>query len=274
VPKMSELNNANATTNSYLELRKAKIERNKQVLESLGLGSSSPKNNTKAKPMKNNGGEINAEVVTRTRRSSRLRSSRTPDFDIEKSTPEIQMDSVTSANGAGLNEVDKVEKQNKVRKRPWGEITHTKKAIDRSEAKPGTTRATNIDIKQTLCGHFDYPLFVGRRLTNTGKAAAVEHAALMCGIEPGLGFSKYSGVCEFRNDAIFLWVNIGVPDADVKNEFLDSENEGKQVSKSHLLHLVLFIYNRVPTMFCKYLMLNQGISSHSLNKIDYMVWWV
>jgi hypothetical protein len=205
-----------AATNSYLELRKAKIERNAKVLASLGLSESTPKKHVNNKKSKS-GAEKTLEV--RTRRSSRLRNITGDDL-------QSQTASDTSVKQAdATTDLIEVNKPRRIQKRPREESTP--RTYVQSEAKPGTTRATNIDIKQTLYGHFDYPVFVGRRLASTGKAAVVEHANFMCGNEPGIGFNKYSGVCEFQNEALFLWVNIGVPDADVRNEFL---NGGKQVS--------------------------------------------
>jgi len=101
------------------------------------------------------------------------------------------------------------------------------KAIVQSEAKPGTTRATYVDVKKVLYGHFDYPLFIGRRLANTGKAAVVEHANFMCGNEAAISFNKYSGVCEFQNNALFLWVNMNTPDADIKNDFVVDNDKAR-----------------------------------------------
>jgi hypothetical protein len=38
--------------------------------------------------------------------------------------------------------------------------------------------------------------------------------------QDAISFNKYSGVCEFQNDVIFLWVNMPTPDSNVKNEFV------------------------------------------------------
>ena len=192
----------NKATNSYLELRKAKIERNAKVLASLGLSESTPKKHVNNKKSKS--GAVKTLEV-RTRRSSRLRNITGDDL-------QSQTASDTSVKQAdATTDLIEVNKPRRIQKRPREESTP--RTYVQSEAKPGTTRATNIDIKQTLYGHFDYPV--------------LEHANFMCGNEPGIGFNKYSGVCEFQNEALFLWVNIGVPDADVRNEFL---NGGKQVS--------------------------------------------
>lgn len=194
--------------NPYLELRKAKIERNEKILAALGLSSSSEKKNVKIQKT------INKRMPIETRKSSRLKNG-------SILSDNTMMDHV--ANSVD----DTIINPKKGIKRPR-EHQLLSKVIVQSEAKMGTTRATNIDVHKTLYSHFDYPVFIGRRLANTGKAAVVDHASLMCGIEPGsISFNKYSGVCEFKNEALFLWVNIGVPNADVKNDFL---NGGRQMT--------------------------------------------
>ncbi len=224
-------NQNDSASNSYLEMRKAKIERNQKVLASLGLSGSSPK-----KPIKTQRPKIESEQTMgfQTRRSSRrLRNASSSPLEEELPSKALS-DAIVEKVDAILPSLGDSKRQ-RAQKRPRSEELSaslqqstkiTRRPIVQSEAKPGTTRATTIDVKKTLCGHFDSPVFVGRRLANTGKVAVVEHAAFMCGIESGIGFNKYSGICEFRNEAIFLWVNIGVPNADVKNEFL---NDGKQV---------------------------------------------
>jgi hypothetical protein len=42
-----------------------------------------------------------------------------------------------------------------------------------------------------------------------------------------ISFNKYSGVQEWGNDVLFLWVNLGAPASDVVNDFLDN---GRQVT--------------------------------------------
>ena len=195
---MEETKNT-TSTNSYLELRRAKIERNEKVLASLGL-SSKPTNHVKVRKVAN----AKPNGIATTRRSSRLKAT-----NADSDSADIIADSIETT-------------EIRSKKRP----REHKSEIVQREAKPGTTRAIDINIHHTLHGHFDYPVFIGRRLSTSGKAAVVNHAASMCGMNDNIGFNKYSGVCEFKNDALFLWVNIGVPEADVINEFL---NNGKQV---------------------------------------------
>ena len=227
-------------TNSYLLLREAKIARNKERLERLGLAKqiepvASPLGenvaSTDKKEVKSKGKEDGSEwkPVVGTRRSSRIRN----DSNMKGTLDESSSKSENFGKKIGNLQLTKRRRTNseKNSKTPTKEAdtsTAKTKVVIQSEAKPGTTRATNINVKQSLNGNFDYPIFVGRRLAATGKAAVVEHANFMSGNPPGISFNKYSGVCEFRNSALFLWVNMNTPDADVRNEFL---NEGKQVRR-------------------------------------------
>jgi len=212
--RMSNETPAVNEVNTYLLLRKAKIARNNEKLEKLGLNKPNSKKNGASVSSRSREGIQDAKwrPVIATRRSSRLSSGA-----VEPEVPTI------STNNA-------IESKSTSKKRQRNEKDNTRsksapddskpKVIVQSEAKPGTTRATYVDVKKVLHGHFDYPLFIGRRLANTGKAAVVEHAAFMCGNEAGISFNKYSGVCEFQNDALFLWVNMNTPDADIKNDFV------------------------------------------------------
>jgi hypothetical protein len=111
-------------------------------------------------------------------------------------------------------------------------ITKTKKTTPTNiptSAPPNTTKSISIHVQKVLCGPFcHYPVFVGRTLSTTGKAAVLQHANFMCGNRIlDVSFNKYSGVCEFQNDVVFLWVNgtfpstgaTNTPGSDVRNDF-------------------------------------------------------
>ncbi len=243
-------NDGEGVKNSYLQLREAKMARNRDKLSKLGLAGAFHDSNIDAANTKNvsktssdrknasGGGGSNGAVVTR--RSTRLRKRSSPpspsseDPSSEGQTKESTKGTISAGTDTVLSKLP-VPKRNRIA---------TSKPTTVSEPKPGTTRATNVNIRHVLYATFDYPIFVGRRLSKTGKAAVVEHANFMCGNGSGISFNKYSGVCEFRNDVLFLWVNIDAPDADVRNEFL---NDGKQVSTTFrtderisMIHLRLY----------------------------------
>ena len=209
-----------ASRNSYLELRKEKIARNEKVLASLGLSKTagkSPKQETKVREVESKNGDVNVAIV-HTRRSSRLKSSSAPQVLYSPIKKDGLLDTVIPKTTSKRKRVDKSSRQ----------IVKAE-TVQRIDAKPGTTRATFIDVQRVLCGNFDYPVFIGQRLSNTGKKAVIDHASLMCGNAPDISFNKYSGVCEFRNEAICLWVNIGDLKAELQNQFLDGGEKVRKV---------------------------------------------
>mmetsp|Transcript_12578 Transcript_12578/g.37106 ORF Transcript_12578/g.37106 Transcript_12578/m.37106 type:complete len:93 (-) Transcript_12578:433-711(-) len=88
-----------------------------------------------------------------------------------------------------------------------------------------------------------------------GKADVVDESIWVTEDEEGsqgandyhISFNKYSGICEWQNDAIFLWVNIASPDADVVNDFLDGGKQKSNRWHSLVVNIVLsmsdFIYH-------------------------------
>ena len=90
-----------------------------------------------------------------------------------------------------------------------------------------TKLSTKISTRNTLASVDSIVRrFLGKELERTGKAAVIDAALEASSSSDGVpeynvSFNKYSGICEWQNDAIFLWVNIGSPHADVVNEFVD-----------------------------------------------------
>ena len=230
--------------NEYLALREAKIQRNNERLQELGL-------------VRNNHDVSSAAAsvfVTSSSGASRTKNTkkRVSPNDIESQSivPRRSLRTRTSLSDVAVNDDNNVveqkimnknvEKENKSRKRTLETSTSNHKQTDlhiikpqnESIAKPGTTRATLIDVSKVLYGNFNYPIYIGRQLATTGKASVIDHAALVCRINDKnpISFNKYSGVCEFKNDSIFLWVNIGSPDADVTNEFFTSSSSTNSAS--------------------------------------------
>lgn len=211
--------------NAYLLMREKKIARNKQRLESLGLSKSvseiqaSHKKSVSSRTSAESNVEVHQSIATR--RSSRIRNTSTDDVvkDTEMQITEAMKSKPTKKRQR--TEIDAPEKDITI------PSDLPSKPIVQSEAKPGTTRATYVNTQSVLFGNFDYPIFIGRRLAATGKAAVIEHANFMCGNPPNISFNKYSGVCEFKNDCLFLWVNVNLPTADIKNDFIVSNGKAK-----------------------------------------------
>lgn len=221
--------------NDYLALREAKIKRNNERLQELGLVTASKSKSKQVSGKKKH--NIIESMATRVdnipgvlRRSTRTRVSVSnlivdgADDDNVVRKDNGHMDILLGNTKKRKRNSSAIEKDDDEERKD--SITHkTIKMPQQSEAKPGTTRATIIDVSKVFCGDFNYPVFIGRQLKMPGKASVVEHANLLCRNDFGISFNKYSGVCEWRNNAIFLWVNIGAPDAEVNNEFFNTSDD-------------------------------------------------
>ena len=74
---------------------------------------------------------------------------------------------------------------------------------------------------------------IGKTLAKTGKAHVMQESARLAvdGYDddetPAISFNKYSGVQEWGNQVLFLWINLGAPNSDVTNDFPQG---GRQVT--------------------------------------------
>ena len=262
------MKNNNNIKNDYLALRDAKIKRNKQRLQTLGLAipsalfsssvnksnSSSPSSPFDNKDGKNKSKQAKAEKakvqvsipVPALRRSLRTKSSASitkpfsDDFTIT-TTDNINI-SNTNHNNDNQSKKRKLrenETSSKISPTDFNKIMSDKK----NDAKPGSTKATIIDITKVLYGNFNFPIFIGQQLVSPNKASVIEHANLVCRNDSGISFNRYSGVCEWGNDAMFLWVNIGDPnDNGVKNEFFVSSSDDNVMSNNGGMHMKMTWY--------------------------------
>ena len=114
---------------------------------------------------------------------------------------------------------------------------------DDNELHPRTypdnsARSLTINVKNLVFGRTNVPtddgFLLGKQMASTGKAFVMEDTARRSGFENigKISFNKYSGIQEWGNAALFLWVNFGAPTSEVVNEFLDG---GREVS--HILFL-------------------------------------
>jgi len=92
---------------------------------------------------------------------------------------------------------------------------------------PSNSTARGIQID--ACRVIDR--FLGRLMPQRGKAVVMNEVARVASINPStldrmVSFNKYSGVQEWADNVFFLWINFGVPNADVVNTFL---NDGRHV---------------------------------------------
>jgi len=252
---------ATSSTNEYLKLREEKMARNRSKLERLGLAGpyavSSSKQNTHVpypRPQKKRDKfhhdhqyNTNESTTINLRRSSRVKNILSYEEGHVEHSVRKQESRYNDHNG---NQNQKEDKDSIPSSMPSIALKSPKEKTmikERSIIKPGTTRSTSISILSTLFGNSKNDLkthdpndshftsFIGQYLSSPNKSSVIEHANYHSGNPPGISFNKYSGVCEFSN-AIFLWVNIGVQDGDVVNEFL---NGGRQVCSSNFVSIYL-----------------------------------
>jgi len=195
-------------TNPYLELRREKIARNEARLRELGLLKThakpalSAEADSKFQPEKGSNGPMTVAL----RRSSRKRTHVQSLAEDIVSDKEFLHDSQTS--------VDRATKR----------LASSSAAIiddhKQSSFSSFSARAMHMNFAKLILG--DTSGCLGRYMKNAGKAHVMEESARL-GVEGYTGhnisFNKYSGVQEWGNDVLFLWVNLDAPDCDVVNEF-------------------------------------------------------
>lgn len=189
-------------SNLYLQLRAQKIARNQARLKELGLlrpqGSRAPVNKVQ-KPKKV---VVSAKEATAPlRRSSR---------HLNRPTTYLELPEPKRSKHSG----EARAKSAKARI-----VAH--EATETKTFPAHSARSMNINVDSLVSGGL-----LGHVMERTGKAFVMEQVAQRSGIDVvNISFNKYSGVQDWKNDALFLWVNLG-NGGDVFNDFLDG---GRQV---------------------------------------------
>lgn len=200
--------------NPYLRLRKEKMARNQARLQELGLhkpttrpssvNTNLPKASAKKEPSEREDIPL--------RRSSRKRSSPSSVQD----TPFL---------------LDTISRSPK-RSSPNKPVVAVFK--DPQTFPSHSARAMELNVFKLIHGDSTTkPGLLGKKMAHTGKAHVMEESARLAvdGVDPEdihrLSFNKYSGVQEWGNRVMFLWVNLGAPNSEVINEFYQG---GRQVS--------------------------------------------
>lgn len=188
-------------TNPYLAMRAAKIARNEGRLRQLGLLRPTP---TAAAP------------ASQPRKTKKVSSVKEP-------TPPLRRSTRHSGRPDTYEELPEPKKQRTTRTNseqkfePRRVVTPEAKTFPPNSARSMDIHVENLVIKDGL---------LGQMMESTGKAYVMQEAAQRSGLQVGqISFNKYSGVQEWKNDAMFLWVNLG-NGGDVVNDFL---NGGRQV---------------------------------------------
>ena len=228
-------------TNLYLQRRAAKIARNQALLRELGLAGTVapqsaatcktpplPTTTTKTtlgrpsftsqrgdgkelKPLKNDKDkqqQLQRHNVVRLRRSPRIRKDKVT----EQASATGKRGRTIVADGKGSLIDPKIRKKpNHGRSRQQSEDGNHETSFP-----PSAARGTMIHVQQLI------DRYLGVKMKATGKAFVIESVSG----KHGLSFNKYCGVQEWKNDALFLWVNLGQPESAM-NDFIDG---GRQVS--------------------------------------------
>jgi hypothetical protein len=211
--------------NPYLRPRAAKIARNQARLAELGL-------------LKN--GTMSSVAATRVKKRAKAKKQSTVVFPLRRSSRNRSIINAIS-DATSLNDrEDEIQKtaemtrtvSTRIIKKRARLIDHSHGVIDRVECEDdmptsasvaGSARSISIDVNQLVSD------MLGKQIDAVGKAAVMIQAARSVGGYEditSISFNKYSGVQEWQNDALFLWINLGAPSCEVINEFLQG---GQQV---------------------------------------------
>lgn len=236
----NEISLVHDNDNPYLALRAAKIARNNAKLNELGLLKPSVKHKrAQIKDTTQSTGKTSwttsridththyptTRMSTRqkeqptTRRSLRIAQHHTSTIGPvrDRKRPKLSDPTIESATPKS--------QQQSQSQGEWN--LHKSNARSSSSSKSQIPPALNSvkRIKLSVCDTVNQ--YLGRSMTNTGKACVIQTVlgrgggAAAAGTDINASFNKYSGVQEWANDAIFLWVNVGKKDDTIINEFLD-----------------------------------------------------
>lgn len=216
--------------NPYLRMRAEKIARNQAKLASLGLlrptrsaTSSSPSARRPVKskkrqappkkpsvPVRRSARHAGVEVNYKEWSGDTVRAAAVAASAPKRAKTVTSSDDSHNASAADQVVIDE------------GALLAAKQSAASATTKP-STKNTIIHAGATV------RKYLGQELEYTGKVTVID-AAVEASVEASgmshtaggtLSFNKFSGILEWENDAMFLFVNINAPNADVVNEFLD-----------------------------------------------------
>jgi hypothetical protein len=210
--------------NPYLALREAKIARNEQRLRELGLmqppgveGSASRQGPSSSKRKKVSSPQYSEPTILR--RSSRHRGEQPASYQDE--LPERSQRKTRARSEKDASSLS--ESHVAVRKMP--------PAPSPTSFPKNSARVFHLDVDRLLMGTKDgEDGALGQSMERMGKALVMEESArrAVSSYAGGpISFNKYSGVQEWGNNALFLWINLNPPQSDVLNEF---PHGGRQVT--------------------------------------------
>jgi hypothetical protein len=191
--------------NPYLRLRREKIARNQARLKELGLDKPTRLSSQSTTVSKLSKKESFDDEHAPLRRSSRKRPSPSSDLSSVSETVPLRA---------------------KVKRSSPKSVVITKEP----QTFPAySARAMELNIFKLVHGDSVSHGLLGKKMAYTGKAYVMEESARLAVADDvhRVSFNKYSGVQEWGNNVLFLWVNLDAPNSDVVNEFFDG---GREVS--------------------------------------------
>lgn len=204
-------------SNPYLALREAKIQRNEARLKDLGLLRKTSRRSLDSAP-RSKKVPVKREPRAPTRRSTRNRSAPdtyadVPDFSLSAAVAKkpSPVRATTRGSNAKLQDIGEAYEPYSFTPRP-------------KFLSPSAARGMHVRCDRLV------EAMLGRVMLQTGKAYCMEASAQVSVDDYGGGaisFNKYSGVQEWGNDVLFLWINLDNPQAEVFNDF---PKDGKQVT--------------------------------------------
>jgi hypothetical protein len=262
---MTTIQGEEEPVNPYLALRQAKIARNQARLEELGLAKPWSTTGTNmaaiqgastssAIPVAAKRKQRRAAITTAIpeRRSLRKREapvryteSNNPELMTKKSrkvSPEIHPDVAISKATIPLTidelkEMDASWKSSLASQQPLSSLPAlTSTGSSCSPQHNNSARGMSVNVQQLLFGDglVGRDGCLGKPMALTGKAHVMQEtvrravaSAQSSPVHYSVSFNKYSGVQAWGNNVFFLWINLGAPRSDVRNEFLQ---QGRQVT--------------------------------------------
>jgi hypothetical protein len=224
-----ESNDNPEETNSYVELREAKIARNEARLRELGLLSFSSQSKQCVSPAPSSKARLstaNSSPPAATRAPAR-RSKRLQDLSLVSG--ENSAEEAVTGNEVASKSPPKRRRVSAAVVSPPPEAAPLTQPISFSSI--ARARDVSIHVGTLLFGNSESSGgTLGRRMASHGKAwvmmESYRRAATPVGVSSpsGISFNKYSGVQEFGNNVMFLWVNFRNSNCDDscshQNEFL------------------------------------------------------
>jgi hypothetical protein len=227
--------------NTYLALREAKIARNNARLQELGLLASSHSRKAetesslsrdpsstlgnKRRRIATNIDSHGLHAVTERRKSQRLCPSALKIESVDVTSPP-STDFLPPTVGNTLE--PSIRKTEPTHVATLVSLTLAPASSKISGSLANSAREIHLNVSTLFFGSVEDASdmgLLGRPMPFSGKAIVIEESARRAGNVnpiPRISFNKYSGVQEWGNNVLYLWINFGAPDSQVENQFFEN----------------------------------------------------